>query len=85
MSRTKVTQIAMSNQWLKEQGLVFDQRTLVPFSLGASWMTENAGNAGAVSSTSFNRLVRTRMLGGVGRAGEIPALTRLTRLLKHTH
>jgi hypothetical protein len=28
-------------------------------------------------STCFNRLVRTRMLGGVGSAGEIPALTRL--------
>jgi len=26
---------------------------------------------------SLNRLVRTRMLGGVGRAGEKPALTRL--------
>ena len=28
------------------------------------------------SLPDFNRLVRTRMLGGVGRAGEIPALTR---------
>lgn len=31
----------------------------------------------------MNRLVRTRMLGGVGRAGEKPALTRLDELFIH--
>ena len=35
------------------------------------------GSVGTFSLPCFNRLVRTRMLGGVGRAGEMPALTRL--------
>ena len=34
-------------------------------------------SVGTFSLPCFNRLVRTRMLGGVGRAGVIPALTRL--------
>ena len=32
---------------------------------------------GTFSLPCFNRLVRTRMLGGVGRAGVMPTLTRL--------
>ena len=34
-------------------------------------------SVGTFSSPCFNRLVRTRMLGGVGRAGVMPTLTRL--------
>lgn len=40
----------------------------------------NQGTMVPFSLPCFNRLVRTRMLGGVGSAGEIPALTRLTVL-----
>jgi len=36
---------------------------------------------GTFSLPCFNRLVRTRMLGGVGRAGEKLALTRLAQFL----
>jgi hypothetical protein len=37
-----------------------------------------------VCSLLVNRLVRTRMLGGVGRAGSTPALTRLVSDTKRT-
>lgn len=62
MSRTKVTQMAMSNRVVKTARL-----------------RSRSKITGPVFITCFNRLVRTRMLGGVGRAGAIPALTRLAR------
>ena len=40
-------------------------------------MTEVLTTQEQFVSACFNRLVRTRMLGGVGSAGEKPALTRL--------
>jgi hypothetical protein len=37
-------------------------------------MTEALATQEQIASTCFNRQVRARMLGGVGIAGEIPAL-----------
>ncbi len=61
LSRTLATQVGMSNDWLKAQGLV---------SIRALWM-KGAGVRLRINVcfALVNRLVRTRMPGGVGRAG----------------
>jgi len=63
LAKTKAVQIGLNNEWLASQGLVSVKEQWVKFTL-SQWL--------------MNRPVRSRMQGGgVGRAGEKPALTRL--------
>ena len=65
LARTLATQTGMTNQWLKDQGLLSVKE------LGVN-IHYPLGPVGSV-----NRLVRTRMLGGVGRGSSKLPLTRL--------
>ncbi len=62
LAKTKAVQLGINNEWLKAQGLV---------SIKEQWVKV------PLSKWRMNRPVRSRMQGGVGRAGEKLALTRL--------
>ena len=66
LARTLATQTGMTNQWLSNQGLI---------SVRDRWISFHYPSY-SLGRDMVNRLVRTRMLGGVGRAGENPAFTR---------
>ena len=67
LSRTLATQTGMTNQWLKEQGLL---------SVKELWVNIHYPTYGSVGSV--NRPVRTRMRGGVGRGSSKLPFTRLS-------
>jgi hypothetical protein len=67
--KTPATQMGMTNQWLKDQGLL---------SVKELWVNTHYRYSAVAHG---NRLVRIRMPGGVGRGREILPLT----LLERTH
>ena len=72
MSGNGIVQRALNNAWLREQG--------VP-DLKAQWIELHYGkrnpNWERLRQSDRNRLMRTRMSGGVGAEGSIPSATRL--------
>jgi len=72
LSRTLATQTGMTNQWLKDQGLI---------SIKEQWVNIYPPQADSLSGQGpigfVNRIVWTRLLCGVGAGGEKPPATRL--------
>ncbi len=68
LARTLATQTGMTNQWLKDQGLLSGKELSVNIHYSRLWRDP---------VDSVNRPVRTRMRGAVGAGGERPPATRL--------
>jgi RNA-directed DNA polymerase len=68
LARTLATQTGMTNQWLKDQGLL---------SVKELWVNIHYSRLWRDPVDSVNRPVRTRMRGAVGAGGERPPATRL--------